>query len=435
MKCSLILFILVSVFGSNQFKGIADDAVSAQCKVRLPESINRITPVIMPILTQDGTRLYFDRKNYAGNLGGLQDPDDIWESIRQPNGGWSEPENVRELNSAGSDVMFSLSRNEDFALVYNSILAKSGCGFGISYKTSDGWSPPKALSVRNYYNNSEFFFGNLSADNRILLFALERDDTRGGLDLYVSFRNETDSSWSPPMSLGATINTSQDEYSPFLAPDGKSLYFSSRGHGGLGGFDIFLSRRLDETWQYWSKPVNLGTSINTVGNDHSFTLNAAGDTVVMISTDAEHPREGIFFVCLPTALRPDKPTVISRNEIPHKSDTLLVFPIYFSLGKSSITAQSADSLLTALRTLDTDVDITLNGYACDIGTDSSNLSLASHRIAAVEKLLVTNKLSFKIYSKSYGENLLHNTPLTNDERNTQRRVDVIIMHNAKKPLR
>lgn len=427
MKRSVILLILGALFVNGQLYGATDDAVSARCKVRLPENVNRITPVIMPILTHDGMRLYFDRKNYAGNVGGLQDPDDIWESIRLSNGSWSEPENVRDINSAGSDVMFSLSRNEDFALVYNSILAKSGCGFGISYKTPDGWSPPKALSIRNYYNNSGFFFGNLSADNRILLFALERDDTRGGLDLYVSFRNETDSSWSPPMSLGASINTSQDEYSPFLAPDGKSLYFSSRGHGGLGGFDIFLSRRLDETWQHWSKPVNLGAPINTVGNDHSFTLNATGDTVVMISTDAEHPREGIFFVCLPTALRPDKPTVIPSTDIIRISDTLLKFSMYFPLGKSSIATSNADSLIATLRKFDTISEVTLNGYTCDIGSISSNLALASHRIATVEKLLATNKLSFKIHSKSYGKSLLRNTPLTNDERNTQRRVDVIVL--------
>ncbi len=423
-RLSNVIFVL---FISNMTLCLAQgDTLIAHCKVRLPESINRIAPVVMPILTSDGQRLYFDRKNYIKNTGGLQDPDEIWVSYRLSNDAWREPENVKELNTTGSDVLFSLSRDEDFALVYNSKLAKGGSGFGISRQTPTGWSTPIGLKIHDYYNNSGYFFGNLSADNRILLFAIERNDTRGGLDLYVSFRQPEDSSWTAPMPLGDDVNTKGDEYSPFLAADGKSLYFASDGHGGLGGFDIFVSRRLDDTWQHWSKPINLGAPINTMGNDHSFALNAAGDTIALISTDAQHLREGIYFVCLPKELRPDKPAVIPITAIQSSKDTLLNFSAYFELGSDNAD-KYADTLATILQNTDVaHAEFILNGYTCDLGSDKLNNALALRRIYAIEKLLHKKNSHITISAKSFGKQKLHGKTLAGTERYKQRRVDIII---------
>lgn len=398
------------------------DTLDARCKVRLPETVNRITPVVMPLLSPDGSRLYFDRKNYLENSGGLQDPDDVWFSDRLPNGSWAEPENLRAINSTGSDVMFSIAKDGNTALVYNGDLVAQGCGFGISRRAGGEWQKPTRLVIENYYNFSGYFFGNLSAGGRTLLLALERREGRGGLDLYVSFLRSADSSWSAPLNLGATLNSAADEYSPFLAADGKSLYFASRGHGGLGGFDVFVSRRLDDSWTKWSAPLNLGAGVNTTGNDHSFTLTPTGDSVLLISTDADHPREGIYVVCLPPALRPGKPAP-DHVLAPAQNDTLLLFPVYFGRGSSELSQREIDNIRRNAPQTGAHA-ITLNGYTCDLGDAQFNKRLAARRIAAVEKLLgKTGKRS----RNPIGENELNGKILTDDERTAQRRVDVIVM--------
>ena len=86
---------------------------------------------------------------------------------------------------------------------------------------------------------------------------LERSDTQGGRDLYVSFM-QPDSSWSSPLNLGMQVNTFADDITPFLAADNVTLYYSTKGEPGYGDNDIFVTRRLDDTWINWSTPQNLG---------------------------------------------------------------------------------------------------------------------------------------------------------------------------------
>ena len=102
----------------------------------------------------------------------------------------------------------------------------------------------------------------MSNDNKHLLMTVEREESIGLKDLFVSFV-EDDGSWSKPLHMGNVVNSESEEANPFLAADGKTLYFSSKGHPGYGGYDLFVSKRLDDTWQNWSKPKNLGNVINS----------------------------------------------------------------------------------------------------------------------------------------------------------------------------
>ena len=102
--------------------------------------------------------------------------------------------------------------------------------------------------------------------------------------IYVSFLKESDGSWTRPMNLGKTFNSDYKEDTPFLASDGVTLYFSSDRPGGLGKRDIYFSRRLDDSWLNWSTPVNLGSTINTVGDDANYSIAASGYYAYMVST-------------------------------------------------------------------------------------------------------------------------------------------------------
>jgi outer membrane protein OmpA-like peptidoglycan-associated protein len=105
---------------------------------------------------------------------------------------------------------------------------------------------------------------------------VEREESIGLKDLFVSFV-EDDGSWSKPLHMGNVVNSEGEEANPFLAADGKTLYFSSKGHPGYGGYDLFVSKRLDDTWQNWSKPKNLGNVINSGNTELSIFLSAKGD--------------------------------------------------------------------------------------------------------------------------------------------------------------
>jgi transposase len=111
-----------------------------------------------------------------------------------------------------------------------------------------------------------------------MLMAIRDKDALGenGTDLYVSFL-ESDSTWTKPKHTGQVLNSIGNESAPFLAADDKTLFFSSDGHAGYGSDDIFMTRRLDDTWTKWSKPQNLGQNINTKESDIFFTLPSNGD--------------------------------------------------------------------------------------------------------------------------------------------------------------
>ena len=141
---------------------------------------------------------------------------------------------------------------------------------GIAYAKKEGnsWSKPEPMKIKNMYNYSEFASYYVSPNGKILLMALQRDDVIGNLDLYVSFRtNETE--WSEPQNMGKNINTIGIESSIFLAADYKTIYFASSGHYGYGGLDIFMAKRLDDSWTNWSEPKNLGHAFNTPANDYN----------------------------------------------------------------------------------------------------------------------------------------------------------------------
>ncbi len=106
--------------------------------------------------------------------------------------------------------------------------------------------------------------------------SVERSEGFGLKDIFVSQVRE-DGSFSKPKNLGNVVNSFEDESNPFLAADGKTLYFASKGHPGYGYYDLFVSKRLDDSWTNWSKPENLGNIINSTGYELSIFLSAKGD--------------------------------------------------------------------------------------------------------------------------------------------------------------
>ena len=127
----------------------------------------------------------------------------------------------------------------------------------------------------------------------------------GDRDLYISFKKK-DETWTKPLNMGSQLNTIDDEISPFLATDNKTLFFASEGHVGYGSSDIFMSKRLDDSWTKWSEPQNLGPEINGNDWDAYFTLSALGDYAYMV-------RGGdIYKIKLAESIKPE-PTITIKG--------------------------------------------------------------------------------------------------------------------------
>ena len=285
-------------FNSIDFVAISDGQKPIEVKVndsqrvnpniateRLTEKINSQYDEVNPIISPDAKRLYFGRKNDPGNVGGKKDDEDIWYSDwDDAKGEWGLAKNLGSpINNDKPNFMCSITPDGKNVLVgniYNFGPKKVTMEEGVSMVTvtPEGWSKPKALRIKGYVNEYKRANYYLCQNRKVMLMAIRAENALGGdgMDLYVSFL-EPDSSWTKPMHTGKVLNSIGNESAPFLAADDRTLFFSSDGFSGYGSDDIYMSRRLDDTWTKWSKPANLGKNINTGQSDVFFTLPANGD--------------------------------------------------------------------------------------------------------------------------------------------------------------
>jgi OmpA-OmpF porin, OOP family len=308
--------------------GISDSDVPIEAQINLvkdlkftnkPENlgpaINTVFDEIMPIISPDGKALYFDRKDHPDNTGGIVN-DDIWYSVLGSTNAWTHAENVGPpLNNRGHNFLTAISPDGNTALLGNIYEADGTMSAGLSIATRgrEGWNFPEKLNITNYYNSSKFSEFHLGADGKTVIMTVQRADTYGGKDLYVSFLLGDDS-WSEPKNLGNAVNSAASEMSPFLAADGKTLYFSSDGFSGYGSKDMYMSRRLDNTWTKWSTPQNLGPMINSANWDAYYSVPASGEYAYFSSENNAMGKTDIFRILLPNEMRPE-PVVLIRGRV------------------------------------------------------------------------------------------------------------------------
>jgi outer membrane protein OmpA-like peptidoglycan-associated protein len=146
----------------------------------------------------------------------------------------------------------------------------------VTRRTKDGWAMPQAIHITDMNprgNVIDFAFG---PDQRTLILSMQHDSSMGGQDLFVCFLDEKNNTWTKPLWLGSTVNSRYNEITPFLAADGKTLYFSSDRPGGTGELDVWRAERLDESWQRWSSPEHLDQTINRPGRTSYYSEDAEG---------------------------------------------------------------------------------------------------------------------------------------------------------------
>lgn len=285
---------------------LTSDANAYLARENLGNAINSKFNEICPVVSPDGQKLYFTRWKHPDNLGANKNQD-IWVSNWQSDRTWSKPSLYpAPLNNEENNAVCGITPNGK-TLLLNNVYGKDGTmekGVSFSFLLRTGeWSFPKALKIVNFKNKSEYSEYTLAPNGKVLLMTTESKDTYGGKDIYVSFIN-ADDTWSEPKNIGPIVNTGESESTPFMAPDGVTLYFSSSGHMGYGNNDIFLTRRLDDTWLNWSLPENLGPIVNTPQWDGYFSVSAKGDYAYFSSTENSLGAEDIYRIKIPEKAKP-----------------------------------------------------------------------------------------------------------------------------------
>jgi OmpA-OmpF porin, OOP family len=284
--------------------------------------INSELPELRPTISADGNLLFFICQNHPENTfyHQLKNSQDIWYSVRDTiTGKWADAQRLgTPFNTAHYNAVYWISPDKNKILLRNAFVDGdyAGNGVSMSYTMEDGrWSKPQLLRIKNYekYDRGMQSGATMSHDGQVLLLYM-CEQSKGYMNkIYVSFQQK-DSSWSEPKSLGKIINPQgSNQLTPYLAADGVTLYFSSDRPGGFGQNDIWMSKRLDNSWEKWSTPVNLGEPINTAEWDAFFTMDAGGEYAYLTSSFQSLGASDIVRVKLLEKEKPDPVVLVTGN--------------------------------------------------------------------------------------------------------------------------
>ena len=260
----------------------------------LGTDVNSSSSETSPQLSADGKTLYFVRHNHTDNMG----DGDIWVSERFGEDRWSTAVNLGvPINNRKENRVVGIDKNgmKLFLKMGNEITENNHLFF--TEKNGRSWTRPKRLNTSLPTDQPlQHIF--ISENGKSMIVSINTADN--GFDLKIT-RQKDNGKWTDLISLGSTINTKEDETSAFLSSDEKLLYFSSNGHGGMGGQDFFVCRREDDSWTSWSEPVNLGQEIND--ETHNEQISIAGDNVyATFSRKNKSGNNDIYQLNLPTNL-------------------------------------------------------------------------------------------------------------------------------------
>lgn len=241
--------------------------------------INGVEADYFPSVTADESMLLFTSTR-EGSTGGKNKEgtfdEDLWYSMKTEDGKWSAPQNFgTPVNTKNNNGIASFTGDGQFVVCgrCNEPDGYGSCDIYGATLTGNTWNTP--INLGSMINSKSWDAQvSISADGKILVWSSNREGGYGDQDLWLSKKNEN-GFWTPAKNLGRAINTDGNEYSPFLHPDGKTLFFSSNNHTPrIGGIDIYKSNLNDDGT--WSKPENLGYPINTEKNDLYFVQTPSG---------------------------------------------------------------------------------------------------------------------------------------------------------------
>lgn len=420
--------------------------------LNIGSKINSEYPDYAPIIPQDSSFMVFTSRR-EGTTGGRRDYkddlfyEDIYLSFYQE-GEWSSPQNLG-INKKYHDAGAAVSADGQELYLYRDNPKTKGDLYVAMFNAEQmTFEEPKKLNKNINTKHQETSLC-LSADGNTMYFASDRPGGLGGLDIYVS-RRGADGDWGEAELLQGPINTAYDDDAPFLAYDGKTLYFSSKGHNTMGGYDIFKST-ISESGEL-QEPVNLGYPINGPDDDAHLVLTYDNRKGYFVSSDPSgYGYEDIYSLSAPTVMlyKLDKtglslstPTYASNTLNPDSMSTTnstsgvpepaFSFKVLFGFDRAGIPSQakaSISSLLEYMKNYEK-VRIEIGGHTDNIGPYQYNLALSVRRAQTIANFLISQGVDPKrieVKGYSYAKPIAPNTTPAN--RALNRRAEYKILDN------
>jgi outer membrane protein OmpA-like peptidoglycan-associated protein len=273
MKKLLFLFSIV----------IVAENVFAQTNVEvLGNNINSTSAELRPTISFDGKKMYFTVEGISiDNSKSKKYGQTVWYSELDSKNNWGKAVKcTTPINGQIENAIFWVSPDGNTVLIrgafQNGKLA--GKGFSLSTKKDGIWAQPEKINIAGYSGMAiDIYSGaSMSNDGKVLFLYFSEEKNNDNNDIYVS-KNIEGNNWSVPEKVTVLSTEDYDEISPFVAADNTTLYFSSNRDGGFGGHDIWMTKRLDNSWLNWTKPVNLGDSVNSEKWEAYFSTDAASE--------------------------------------------------------------------------------------------------------------------------------------------------------------
>ena len=392
----------------------------------LGNTVNSIGDEYVNMLSFDGTQLLFTRKVTVAE--GFQKEQLLvaqWEGEQ-----WAEPQPLAFAyfpDDVDPGAAFISADGKKLYLTGCGWTRDSSCDLYVAEWTDGIWSMPRPLS-QSINTRSWESQPCVSSDGRELYFVSRRG---GNADIFCCLRN-ADGTWGEPQNIGAPVNTQGTEMAPFLHPDGHTLYFSSDKHIGMGGFDMFMSRRGEDG--QWQEPVNLGFPINTQGDEINFFVAADGKTA-FISSQREGGSGGydIYTFELPEEVRSDSADYLATVDVVELApgDAVVLQNIQFEFNSSALTedSQAGIAMLTAFLKRNPELKVELAGHTDDVGNANYNLKLSSDRAEVVRRALIDHGIEeSRLTAHGYGASkpLVPND--SDEHRALNRRTEMVIIN-------
>lgn len=354
---------------------------------RLLSEVNSEAEESMPFISPDGEKMYFVRTFHDQNMGGKYSGQDMWMAILDVNGNWVSPTNdFPEINNKRNNAVIGINHDETALFLTNAYNPVNTTVLGVSKSIRIGnyWSKPNDISIKGLDSKNSFIGFFMNKDENVLLISMDFRNSFGNEDIFISLKSE-DGVWSTPDNLGAGINTPEIEISPFLSDDGKLLFFASNGHSGYGGLDIYMSKRLYDSWGIWSDPINLGSNINSNAFDAYFFLH---EDKAYFSSNRLGGLTDIYSSTIIASEDSLQAAPINQNKYQlteTEIQELMGMPtsrmIFFELGSSKIQESSEELIQFLANQLmnKRQYNIELIGHTSEEGTEEYNMELSMQR--------------------------------------------------------
>lgn len=316
-----LLFICLSIINA-----------SAQIE-NLGKNVNSEAIEINPKISADGKLLFFTRKSKENGI----EVEDIWVSELGNGQTWQPAKALQEpFNTGYTNSVSYVSADGNFIIIKGYFekgeISPYKRGFSVLQKLKSGWSMPEPLLIAEYdrFDKGVHNGLTLSPGGQHLILSLSETKQSINNDLYISFKQKG-GLWSAPTKLPDLINLPSNEFSPFVAADGITMYFASDRPGGLGQTDIWVTKRLDDTWLNWSEPQNMGAPINSSEKEGYYSLDASSEYAYMVSAKNSLGQADIVRLKLKKEQKADPVVLVYGKVLDFKTQTPVASQIKYEL--------------------------------------------------------------------------------------------------------